>query len=78
MQHRDLSALVDRFAVVSTGTLSDVLDSIGLRGVLTGIHAVGPNMKMAGPAVTAKEVSGNIGSYSVPDFRVGEVIQQAG
>jgi regulator of RNase E activity RraA len=76
MQHP--RALIDRFAVISTGTLSDVLDGIGLRGVLTGIHGVGPNMKIAGPAVTVKEVSGDIGAYSLPDFRVGEIIQQAG
>ena len=78
MQDQDFGAVVGRFAVIPTSTLSDVLDSLGLQGVLTGIHAVAPDMKVVGPAVTVKEVSGSLGSYPLEDFRVGDMIQEAG
>jgi regulator of RNase E activity RraA len=66
--------IVERFAVISTSTLSDVLDDLGLQGVLSGIPPIAPNMKVVGPAVTVKEVSGSLGSYALSDFRVGELI----
>jgi len=77
MQDQDLRALLGRFALIPTGTLSDALDNVGLQGVLTGIHAIAPGMKVSGLAVTVKEVSGSIGSYSLADFRVGEMVQEA-
>jgi regulator of RNase E activity RraA len=75
MNHEDIQPIIERFARIPTSTLSDVLDSFGTSGVLTGIHSLCPDMKLVGPAVTVREVSGSLGSYSLADFRVGEMIQ---
>jgi regulator of RNase E activity RraA len=66
-----------RFAAISTGTLSDVMDSLGIPAVLTGIRAVTSNAKIVGSAVTVKEVSGTLGAYPQSDFGVGEIIDEA-
>lgn len=78
MNNHNIKAIIQRFAAIPTSTLSDVLDSFGISGVLREIHAIAPNMKVVGPAVTVKEITGNLGSYSLEDFRVGEIIQEAG
>lgn len=72
--HTYTKAIAERFAVISTSTLSDVLDSFELQGVLPGIHSIAPGMKVVGPAVTVREVSDSLGSYALNDFRVGELI----
>lgn len=77
MNHKDTRAIIKRYAAISTSTLSDVLDSFGILGVLREIHPLALNMKVAGPAVTVKEVSQSFGTYSLADFRVGEMIQEA-
>jgi regulator of RNase E activity RraA len=72
--HAYTTTIAERFAAISSSTLSDVLDSLGFHGVLSGIRSVAANMKVVGPAVTVKEVSGSLGTYALSDFRVGELI----
>ena len=77
-QFRDRAEVTRRLATVSTSTLSDVMDSLGIPAVLAGIRAVTSTAKIVGPAVTVKEVSGTLGAYHQSDFGVGEIIDEAG
>ncbi|MEU1309016.1 RraA family protein [Streptomyces cinnamoneus] len=46
------SEIVDRLARLDTASVSDALDSLGIRGVLTGVTARVPGARTAGPAHT--------------------------
>lgn len=74
---RPLKAVVEGFRSVSTSTVSDILDRMGLDCVVSGIRAVKEGFKMVGPAVTIKEVSGVAGTYTIEDFKMGKVIDTA-
>jgi len=69
--------LVEKMRTVPTETLSDALDKLGLQGVMEGISPRVQGAALCGPAVTVKEDVGELGTYSLDDFRVGEVIQVA-
>lgn len=69
--------LVEKLRTVPTETLSDALDKLGLQGVMEGISPIVQGAALCGPAVTVKEDIGELGTYSLDDFRVGEVIQVA-
>jgi len=69
--------LVEKLRTVPTETLSDALDKLGLQGVMEGISPVVQGAALCGPAVTVKEDVGELGTYPLDDFRVGEVIQVA-
>ncbi len=70
--------LVVRAARLATSTLSNALDDAGLHhNVLATIKAVAPGMRFAGPAVTVREVTGDYGSFTSADFRVGAMIDAA-
>lgn len=60
--------IVEGFLALSTSTISDALDSLGLRGGCEGILPVVAGVKMAGPAFTLRyvpvgQVKGNVGDY---------------
>ena len=42
---------------------------------MSGIRPVEPGARMVGPAVTVKEVSGDVGTYTDSDFSIGTVIE---
>ena len=66
--------LVEGFRDIPTSTISDVLDKMGLNGVINGLHVLVPGTRIAGTAFTIKAIAGERGSYSRSDFPVGEVI----
>ena len=69
---------VARAARLATSTLANALDDAGLHhNVLGTIKAVAPGMRFAGPAVTVREVTGDYGSFTSADFRVGAMIDAA-
>ncbi len=71
-------SLTDRAARIATSTLANALDDFDLGGnILPSIKAVAPGFQFAGPAVTVKEVVGEVGSYTSADFRVGAIIDAA-
>ncbi len=70
--------MIDRIASIATSTLANALDDAGYHdNVLQGIHSVVAGSRFAGPAVTVREASGEFGSFSSEDFRVGAIIDAA-
>jgi regulator of RNase E activity RraA len=56
---------IEGFRQVSTSTISDVLDEMGISGIINGFRPLMPEIRVAGPAFTVKEVTGVLGTYSV-------------
>ncbi len=70
--------LVKKFKELSTATISDALDSLGVAGGCLGISPVVSGAKMAGTAFTVKyvptgTVKGTVGDY-IDDVEPGEVV----
>jgi regulator of RNase E activity RraA len=57
--------------------LGDLLDIVGIQGVVSGLRPVKDGMALVGPAVTVKEVSGVLGTYTIEDFPISKVIDFA-
>ena len=66
--------LVEGFRSVGTSTLGDILDGMGLEGVISGLRPMTGGTVLVGPAVTVKQVSGVLGTYGIEDFPIGRVI----
>ncbi len=66
--------IVEGFRDIPTSTISDVLDEMGVNGVINGLRVLVPGVRIAGAAFTIKAVAGERGSYSGSEFPVGEVI----
>jgi len=66
--------IVEGFKSIGTSTIADILDEMGLRGIMYGIRPVQPGTRLVGPAVTVKEISGDVGTYTAEDFPIGTVI----
>ena len=66
--------IVEGFRDIPTSTISDVLDEMGINGIINGLRVLVPGVRIAGAAFTIKAVAGERGSYSRSDFPVGEVI----
>ena len=79
MERKDklLKTLCRNFGRISTSTISDALDRLRIRGILSGFHSISTGAKIIGTAMTVKELSGDLGEYSLEDFRIGEVIDNA-
>ncbi len=70
--------MIDRIAALATSTLANALDDTGYHDkMMPGIKTVAAGFRFAGPAVTVKETSGEFGSFSSEDFRVGAMIDAA-
>ena len=70
--------MIDRIAVLATSTLANALDDSGYRDkVMPGIKSVTSGCRLAGPAMTVREVSGEHGTFRSEDFRVGAIIDAA-
>ena len=68
-------SLTDRAARIATSTLANTLDDFDLGGkILPSIKSVAPGFRFAGPAVTLKEVVGDVGSHTLADFCIGAII----
>ena len=70
--------IIEGFRDIPTSTVSDVLDKMGINGVINGLHVLVPGTRIAGIAFTIKAIAGERGSYSRSDFPVGEVIGMMG
>lgn len=46
--------LVEEFQQIPTGTISDAVDQLDMKGFLTGVTSIVPGVKMVGPAVTVR------------------------
>src|SRR5512137_656918 len=70
-------SLVDGFRKVETSTISDVLDTLNIQGVASGIRPTSNQAKIVGPAVTVKQLACTLDTYTVADFCVADVIDFA-
>src|SRR5215471_9647779 len=72
------AALLKEFQRLGTSTWSDILDEIGVQGVIGGLARRGGNGRFAAFAVTAKAQAGPLGSFKREDFAVGQMIDTVG
>ena len=76
-KNKQLKVLSRDFGRISVSIVSDVLDRLGIRGILGGFHSISTGGKIVGTAMTVKELLGDLGEYSLEDFRIGEIIDNA-
>ena len=55
--NRPAESIVKAFQVASTGDISDAFDKLGIRGVIPEILPLIPEVRIAGPAVTLRQIS---------------------
>ena len=68
--------MLEGFRAIPTATISDVLDSMKLSGIINGFHCLIPGVRMAGCAFTVKSIAGERDSYTAADFPIGKVIER--
>jgi regulator of RNase E activity RraA len=68
--------IVEGFRAIPTPTISDVLDSMDICGVISGFRCLDPGVRIAGCAFTVKSIAGERGTYTAADFPIGRVIEQ--
>lgn len=67
-----------RLSEIPTSTIANALDEFGFHNnVLRSIKSVSPNFRLLGPAVTVKEITGEVGTFSSDDFAIGQIIDSA-
>jgi len=72
------AALLEEYRQIGTSTWSDVLDELGVHGVIGGLVRRGGSGRFAGLAVTAKAQAGPLGSFKREAFAVGQMIDAVG
>jgi regulator of RNase E activity RraA len=70
-------SLIVGFRGVGTSTIGNVLDDMGIKGVMLNMRPIALGMKFVGPAFTVKETAGVHGTYAASEFGLGAVIDQA-
>jgi len=68
---------VEEFKNLSMSTIGNVLDDMHLQGIIQIIKPLFPGFRFAGAALTVKEVTGVLGTYTNEDFKLGQVIDSA-
>jgi regulator of RNase E activity RraA len=72
------ATLLERCARIGTSTWSDALDELGIEGVIRGlVHRSGQG-RFAAFAMTVRETTGRLGSYTLADFAVADMIGSLG
>jgi regulator of RNase E activity RraA len=69
--------LLEGFRGLGTSTIGNVLDDMGIQGIVQNIKPMLPGSGFVGAAVTVKEVTGVLGTYAPEDLRLGQVIDAA-
>ena len=73
---RPSRVLLDGFRDIPTATISDVLDSLKISGIINGFRCLIPSVRIAGCAFTVKSIAGERDTYAAADFPIGKVIEQ--
>jgi regulator of RNase E activity RraA len=68
-------ALLARCRRIGTGTWSDALDQLDIRGAVVALTVRNGAARVAGRAVTVREEVGPFGAYPVDAFAVGRIIE---
>ncbi|HSR12458.1 MAG TPA: RraA family protein [Thermodesulfobacteriota bacterium] len=74
MRTRAPKKLIEGFRGLATSTIGNVLDDLKISGVIQNIKPVCAGFRFAGSALTVKEVTGVLGTYTNADFKLGQVI----
>ncbi len=64
---RPAKEVIEGFKEIPTSTISDVLDKMGIDGIINGFQHLVPGVRIAGPAFTVKQVTGVLGTYTAKD-----------
>jgi regulator of RNase E activity RraA len=59
---------------LATSTIGNVLDDMNIRGIIKNFKSLSPDFGFVGSAMTVKEVTGVLGTYTNKDFKLGAVI----
>ena len=68
--------LLEGFKAIPTATISDVLDSMKISGIVNGFRCLMPDVRIAGYAFTVKSIAGERDTYTAADFPIGKVIEK--
>lgn len=74
---RPKKQLIEGFQGLATSTIGNALDDMKISGVIQNINPVSPGFRLVGGAVTVKEITGVLGTYTNEDFKLGVVIDSA-
>ncbi len=70
--------LLARCAAIGVSSWSDALDELAIDGVLQGISRRSGSGRIAGFAVTARQLPGKLGEFEKADFAVGQLVAATG
>lgn len=68
--------MLEAFKAIPTATISDVLDSMKLNGIVNGFRCLLPDIRIAGCAFTVKSIAAERDTYTAADFPIGHVIEK--
>lgn len=68
--------LIEQFRGLETSTIGNVLDDLGLGGIMLNIKPITPGMSFVGAALTVKEVTGTQHTYKPEEFGLGAVVDR--
>jgi regulator of RNase E activity RraA len=68
--------IVAGFRAIPTATISDVLDSMKLSGIINGFRCLLPDVRIAGCAFTVKSIAAERDTYTAADFPIGKIIER--
>ena len=69
--------LIEGFRGLATSTIGNVLDDMKISGVIQNVKAISLGFRLVGVALTVKEITGVLGTYTNEDFKLGVVIDSA-
>ncbi len=71
---RPSKEMLEGLRAIPTATISDVLDSMKISGIVNGFRCLIPEVRIAGCAFTVKSIAGERDTYTAADFPIGQVI----
>jgi regulator of RNase E activity RraA len=69
--------MVADYSRLATSTIGNVLDELGVSGLIVNLRPLVPGRPFCGPATTARGICGPFGTYGPADFRVGAILDAA-
>jgi regulator of RNase E activity RraA len=66
--------LIESYKGLETSTIGNVLDDLGLGGIVLNLRQVSQGMRFVGAALTVKEVTGAHNTYTSQEFGLGAVV----
>lgn len=70
-------SLIDGFRAIGSSTVGNVLDDLGVGGIMLNIRPVVPGLRFVGPAYTVRESFGIKDTFTAEEFGLGAVIDTA-